>query len=419
MALDCVVAALAALVFAYSWDHYPPVFSAQLLLLVGAAALSGLFSVELPEYSVSLSYAMAMCAIVLGGPAAAGLVAIASAVTIDDVRQCKPVSHMVYNLGQLVLSTCVGGIVYVVLHGQVLAGSSFQASSIPVSMLAMTASSAVVAFSNVALTSGAMAILHAERFWRMFASGQAALVTQFALGYFGLLMAQTIVISVWTLPLFVFPLVIARQFYQRSVRLTEAYADTVGSLIGAIEAKDPYTRGHSERVAAYALELGHCLGMDEPALDRLKYAALLHDLGKLAVADSVLNKPGALDQTERDHINEHPARGAAMVARIPPLRDLADDVGKHHEWYGGGGYPDSVDHQAIPLAAQVLAVADCYDAMTTTRAYRPALGRDEAIAELDAGAGSQFNPSLVRMFVEGNVGIPEHESSGESEGDEV
>lgn len=410
MALDILVVALAASSLALSWKAYPPYLSVQLVLAIAAAAFSALFSVELPAYSVSMSYVMAMCAIVLGGPAAAGLVAASSAVTIDDIRGHKPISHMLFNVGNLVLSSCAGGLVYVALGGQVLAtgAGSFSLlapSSIPRALVAMTVASFVVAFTNAALVSAAMALLRGQRFHQIFAAGRSVMVTQFALGYFGLLMAQTLAINVVTLPLFVFPLVVARQFYQRSVRLSEAYADTVRSLVGALEAKDPYTRGHSERVAAYALALGRQVGLDEAALERLEYAALLHDLGKLAVPGEILTKPGRLSAEEWESIREHPARGAEMVARIPPLKDLAEQVGKHHEWYGGGGYPDSLSSAEIPLAAKVLAVADCYDAMTTTRAYRPALTREQAIGELIAGANTQFDPDLVRAFIEGQVGL--------------
>jgi HD-GYP domain-containing protein (c-di-GMP phosphodiesterase class II) len=233
--------------------------------------------------------------------------------------------------------------------------------------------------------------------------------SQLALAFVGYLIAQVLAISLLALPLFAAPLLVARQLYQRYAALKEAYADTVRSLIGALEAKDPYTRGHSERVARYALKLGAAVGLDSRTLERLEYAALLHDLGKLAVPGEVLTKPGSLTDEEMELIRLHPTRGADMVAKIPPLKDLSDLVGAHHEWYGGGGYPLDSHSPAIPQLSLILCVADSYDAMTTTRSYRPALTHDQAIAQLIGGAGGQFDPDLVRAFIEGRVGSLEQE----------
>ena len=197
------------------------------------------------------------------------------------------------------------------------------------------------------------------------------------------------------------------KMYVRYLAMKDAYADTVRSLVGALEAKDPYTRGHSERVARLSVELGKHVGLDRKTLERLEYAALLHDLGKLAVPGEVLTKPGKLTHEEMDLIREHPSRGANMIRRIPPLRDLADYVGMHHEWYGGGGYPGLIKAPDIPMVSLILTVADCYDAMTTTRSYRPALTRDEAVAELVRGGATQFDPDLVRVFIEQRIGLEE------------
>jgi HD-GYP domain-containing protein (c-di-GMP phosphodiesterase class II) len=217
-------------------------------------------------------------------------------------------------------------------------------------------------------------------------------------------MAQVLAINPIALPLFVAPLVVAQQLYSRYAALKSAYVDTVRSLVGALEAKDPYTRGHSERVAEYAAGIGAALGLDSRSQERLAYAALLHDLGKLEVPSRVLTKPGRLDYDETEAIRGHPARGAEMVSRIPPLRDLAEFVRLHHEWYGGGGYPKGLDSKDIPQSALILAVADCYDAMTTTRAYRPAMPREAAVAELIRCAGTQFDPVIVRAFIEARIG---------------
>jgi HD-GYP domain-containing protein (c-di-GMP phosphodiesterase class II) len=165
-------------------------------------------------------------------------------------------------------------------------------------------------------------------------------------------------------------------------------------------------------VAAYALEIGVAVNLDAISRERLEYAALLHDLGKLAVPGEVLTKPGKLSDAEMQVIRQHPERGAGMVSRIPPLRDLAEYVSKHHEWFNGGGYPSASSGADIPELALILSVADCFDAMTTTRAYRPAMSRDEAVAELIKFAGTQFDPAVVRAFIEARVGVEPPVSAG-------
>jgi hypothetical protein len=404
-----VVSAAGISLFALSWHFIPPVWSLQLLLVIVAAALSEFFTFESPNFTFVLSYPLAMTAAVLGGPAASGLVAACSAISVSDIRRRRPVAILAFNLASLVLVSCLAGWAYVLFGGPVLAAgpnafNTLLASDFPSALWGMIASAAVAAVANLVLISLGIALYRRQNFRTIFLSCLPIMPTQLALPFLGFLMAQVLAINVVTLPLFVFPLVVARQFYQRSSGLRAAYADTVRSLVGALEAKDPYTRGHSERVAGYAIELGRFLGLEDETLERLEYAALLHDLGKLAVPNSVLTKPGSLDSREVGSIREHPSRGAAMVARIPPLRDLAVYVGAHHEWFGGGGYPVGLAGSEIPVLASILSVADCYDAMTTTRAYRPALTRGQAVSELIAGAGTQFDPELVKAFIEGRVG---------------
>ncbi len=401
---------LAGLVlFLVSWSSWPPQWSYQLALVVVAAAVSETFVFTLPGFTISLAYPLAMSAIILGGPAAAGVVAAVSSGVIPDLRARRPASIIMFNLSQQVLLACLGGWIYVLLGGPVLQQAgvvrSLVASDFPSAFYGMAGAATIVPIVNLALVSLGVSLYSGQRFRALFLSAAGIFIpTQVALALVGFLMAQVLAVNVLALPLFVFPLIVARQLYQRYAAMRAAYADTVRSLVGALEAKDPYTRGHSERVALYAVALGESLGLDEQARERLEYAALLHDLGKLSVPGGVLTKPGPLTPEEMQDMRAHPTRGAEMIRRIPPLKDLAEHVGNHHEWYAGGGYPTGVDSEDIPPLAMILSVADCYDAMTTTRAYRPALSHDEAVAELVRGAGTQFDPETVRVFIESRIG---------------
>ena len=420
--LAIAVGCLAAGLFAASWFGSPPRVTIQIILLAAATVLSENFTLSLPRYSVSLGYPLTIAAVILAGPTTAAVVAALSAVSLKDLRSKTPTSVMLFNLGQLVAVTVAGSWVYTRLGGSPLltsaVGSNVSLGAIAfwTSMFPLTVVAFVCALGNVGITGLALAALGRQSFVDALASVAWLFPSQFALAFVGFLIAQVLAISPWAFPLLIAPLMVARQVYQRFTELKDAYSDTVRSLVGALEAKDAYTRGHSERVADYSLELGRALGLDARSLERVEYSALLHDLGKLAVPSEILSKPGSLTPSELRAIREHPARGADMVAKIPPLRDLADNVRKHHEWYGGGGYPAGDAGAQIPTVALILAVADCYDAMITNRAYRPAFSHDMAVEQLRSGSGTQFAPAIVDAFIGAHIGLSESLASTVSNG---
>lgn len=176
------------------------------------------------------------------------------------------------------------------------------------------------------------------------------------------------------------------------------FVDTVTALAEAIEKRDPYTGGHVQRVVAYSLLLGSEMGLSAEELERLHLASTLHDVGKIAVPDSVLNKPAPLDVDEEEVMQRHPVDGADIVSRIRELRGILPGVRSHHERLDGSGYPDGLTDSEIPLPARVIAVADTFDAMTSKRPYRGALTPGDAAGEIHQGAGTQFCPAVVAAF---------------------
>ena len=174
----------------------------------------------------------------------------------------------------------------------------------------------------------------------------------------------------------------------------------LSTLSRAVEARDPYARGHSSRVTEIAEAIARRLGWDDEQLALLHLGGPLHDVGKLGVSEEVLTKPGPLEERELAQIRQHPRFGARILLRVAALREALPYVLYHHERWDGGGYPTGRAGEAIPLEARVLAVADAFDAMTSDRPYRPALGRDEALAEVARCAGTQFDPEIVRVFLE-------------------
>ena len=170
-------------------------------------------------------------------------------------------------------------------------------------------------------------------------------------------------------------------------------------LTGAIEARDPYTRGHSARVTALAEEVALRLGWSEASLASLRIGGPLHDIGKLAVSDEVLRKEGRLDDGELAQIREHPKIGVRILLGLAALREAIPYVLYHHERWDGDGYPSGKAGEEIPIEARVLAIADAFDAMTSDRPYRTALSRDDALAEVERCAGTQFDPAIARVFL--------------------
>ncbi len=184
----------------------------------------------------------------------------------------------------------------------------------------------------------------------------------------------------------------------RSQELRRSYMATVRALSNAVEARDAYTSKHAERVTAYALEIARALGIRLSDTAEMEFGFLLHDIGKVAVPDAILYKPGALSDEERALMRRHPLVGAEIVRGIEFLGSAADVVRSHHERWDGQGYPDGLAGEQIPLAARVFAVADVLDALTTERPYRPASPMSVARETIVREAGRQFDPTVVKAF---------------------
>ncbi len=183
--------------------------------------------------------------------------------------------------------------------------------------------------------------------------------------------------------------------------IVKSYRSTVNALIAAIDAKDPYTCGHSQRVMKYALLGATSLSFSLDELQAVEFGGLLHDVGKIGIKDSILSKPGALTQEEWSVIYQHPLMGASIVKEIPFLEKARDLILYHHEKYDGTGYLKGLRGEDIPIGARLLAVADAFDTMTTDRSYRAAQSIDTALKELHDCSGKQFCPVAVEAFISG------------------
>lgn len=183
-------------------------------------------------------------------------------------------------------------------------------------------------------------------------------------------------------------------------KLEKAYLESIEVLRYTVEAKDPYTRGHSDRVAAYSVLIGEKLGLDEDALKTLRIGGLFHDIGKIGIPDSILLKEARLTDDEYSQIKNHPSIGAHILQNASIFQDIIPIVKHHHERYDGNGYPGRLKGDEIPYFARIAAVADTFDAMTSKRTYRDALPLETVIAEIERCSGTQFDPSIAATFLD-------------------
>lgn len=198
---------------------------------------------------------------------------------------------------------------------------------------------------------------------------------------------------------------------ERTKELEESYEQlkianrqALFGLAEAIEAKDPYTKGHCGRVAAYSLVLAKEAGYPVDGLETLEFGAFLHDIGKIGIRDAVLLKPGPLDDAEWVHMREHPVKGYDIAMKIAMLHPIMPAVRNHHERWDGSGYPDKMVAENIPLVARIVAIADAFDAMATDRPYKLALPLDECESVLRKTAGKMYDPDLIAVFCDRHLG---------------
>ena len=182
--------------------------------------------------------------------------------------------------------------------------------------------------------------------------------------------------------------------------LEDSHVSMVKVLAAAIDARDPYTHGHSTNVSQLSMQLASRIGLSKEEIEELEVTCLFHDIGKIKTPDSILRKKGGLNSSEKREMRLHPEHGAKILSKAPSLHKFISAVRHHHEWYNGEGYPDGLSGDRIPLFSAIISIADAFDAMTSTRPYRKAFPEKEALRRLIESSGKQFNPELTKFFVE-------------------
>jgi putative nucleotidyltransferase with HDIG domain len=188
--------------------------------------------------------------------------------------------------------------------------------------------------------------------------------------------------------------------------LPQAVLDTVTSLAFAIDAKDHYTQGHSQKVSAYAALIAEALGLSDLEIEEIRLGGVLNDIGKVAIPENILNKNGPLNPDEWETMKSHVTFGAKILEPLTPLARIREMVEHHHEFFDGSGYPHALEGEKIPLGARIIAVADAYDTITSDRTYKKARAAAEALAELERCANAQFDGKVVAAFVRTMKAMP-------------
>jgi hypothetical protein len=346
--------------------------------------------------SIVLSSVVASAALPLVGGWGAIALAAMTVFAPDD----QPLVKRLFNTAQMTLAASGGALVYTLLHG-----TPIQPGSFPRLLVPFVAYLVVHCAVNGLLVA---TIVHLDQGVPMRVVFQGTMSGSVAgyvgYGLFGLLLAvlwdgDGAAVGPAAALLVLLPLYVARWAYEQYAEQQRAYDRTVRALIAAVETKDVYTRGHSERVSAASVLIAREIGMREDRVASLRYAGLLHDIGKLGVPTRVLQKSGKLTDDELAAVQLHPVRGFEMVREIEFLDEAFAGIKHHHERLDGRGYPMGLEGQDIPEFARVIAVADAFDSMTTTRSYRGARSVEQAFIELQNCSGTQFDPPMVRALV--------------------
>lgn len=394
-----IIIIIAGIMFLY---FFQPEWSLNIATVVVIFVALNIFTEELAvplprgESKVSVAFAIMLSSVLIFGPEIAAWSAAFGQLSYRRLKDINKYYYRVFfNFSQAALAIGIAGFVYKYFGGNP-GFIQFPQDLFPIFMASITILIVnIVAMILVLCLSQRTSPLN---LWLL--NFKWAIPNYTALAPLGIIIA-VIYINIGIIGvLFLFiPLLLARYTFLQYMEMRNTYLSTIKALTKAIDAKDHYTHGHSERVANYAVAIGKEMKLPADYLERLEYISLLHDVGKVGISENILNKPSSLLEEEMAAIKQHPSIGADIIKEVKLIGNMAEDVRLHHEWINGNGYPRGVKEESIPLGARIIGVADAYDAMTTNRSYRKAFPQEKAVGELKRCAGTQFDPEVVDAFI--------------------
>src|SRR5690349_18433170 len=393
------VATLSLLAFR-EWDMpgpFPSKFWNAIAAFVILGIVSESFSFTIPVANVrtSVSFVPFIASVALFQHPWPMLIGGVTALVADTFVRHKPLIRVWFNTAQFMLASGLGAWVYTALGGSV---SLERFAFLPLPFACLVIVYFLVNHGSVALAVSLSSGVSVREAWDRI--GKDALATDLLSSTLAVLLVFLYVkLQLLGLAILVFPLFLVRQLYQMNLQMQIELEEKLELMVKAMEARDPYTSGHSLRVSEYALAIARELRLSANEVDTIKRAALLHDVGKIYEEFApLLRKEGKLTPEERMTMQTHVVRSAELVATAAKLRGSVEAmIRHHHENYDGSGYPDGIGGERIPIGARIIMIADTLDAMTTDRPYRRAMTFARAIEELQEYAGTQFDPALVRL----------------------
>lgn len=358
--------------------------------------IADLSPIALPGASadITVSSTLDYAAIALFGPAPAALIEVVSTLITQIGIARRPAHKVLFNIGLFLITILSAGSVFKWLGGM-------EAATLGELILPLGACGLVYFIVNTGGVSIIVGLTEGPNPWRVWQKTYSwtlfHLVGFVPLG--ALIVVVYRVVGIPGVMLFLLPLLLARYTFKMYSDMRQVHIETVRALTSAIDASDPFTRGHSDRVLKYATAIAREVGISERQVEAIQYASLLHDIGKIGIQHDVLLKPGALTDEEWEEMKSHPETGARIVADLHFLKGAHQVVKHHHERYDGRGYPEGLRGEEIPLEARIVNVADALDAMLSDRPYRRALSISVATSELRNGAGTQFDPLVVESLL--------------------
>ncbi|MBN2073322.1 MAG: HD-GYP domain-containing protein [Actinobacteria bacterium] len=355
-------------------------------------------SAPLPKTgSVSVNFGISLASLILFGPPTAIVVTFISIFNMREFIRRVPYYKHLFNAGQYLISMGVASVVFENIYTRDASGF-FNAANIG----CILAAAYIFFFLNTILTAAAISISEKINLLNVWVFNYAWLIP-FQLFLAAMAVAISFLYNLYgpfTLLFTSLPLIIAQYTYLLRVKERRALLNSILQIVKIMEAKDPYTAGHSVRVAEYSEKIARKLKLNEYDTELLVNLANLHDIGKIQVDLSILNKPGHFTKKDWDEVKKHPEVGYEIVKEITFLKSEADAILHHHERVDGKGYPKGIKGDKISVFAKILAVADAYDAMTTDRPYRRALTKKEAMEEIERNLGMQFDAKIGELMIE-------------------
>jgi hypothetical protein len=345
---------------------------------------------------ITVSSALDYAAIVVFGPAVAAMIAAVTTLTSSLAVSRQPLHKTLFNVCLFIVTIFAAGFVFRLAGGEAT-------PELRQLVLPMAACGITYFLVDTFGVSVIVALSQGVNAWRIWQRTYLWTTITHLVGFVPLGAIIVVIFMHIGIPgvgLFLVPLMLARYSFKLYTDMRQVHFDTVRALTSAIDASDPYTRGHSERVTLYSVATARAMRLSERRIQAIEYAGFLHDMGKIGIHHDILTKPGTLTEEEWRTMREHPEIGARIVSDLDFLKGAREVVLYHHERYDGKGYPEGLAGEQIPLEARIAKVADAFDAMMSNRPYRSSLGLTTAVDELVRGKGTEFDPAVVDVFVE-------------------